>query len=125
MAFEYYSTAGGLDYDRVLKHFKDQASGSKNTVVLTGMKMKRNIVLVDTRSENVGDSGSPRLKVVDPIQNTVNQANSELKNTIIKERDDATENHSVPGQSRKRKSVGAEVLKRTKRARGIFSRDGR
>ena len=118
MAFKYYSTAGVFDYDRVLKHFQHQASGGKSSVMITGQKKNRNLVIVNSRT-------SAGLEVVDPVQSSVNQAGSKLENSVIKDQDPSPEAHSSLNKSKKRKSVGAEIRKRTKRAKDIFSEDGR
>ena len=118
MAFKYFSTAGGIDYDKVLKHFKDQASGSRNSVVLAGKKRKIVLVNAEEKEEKKKNEDIHRLEVVDPVKSTVDRAKSELRRTIIKERGGDADRHSQPG--RKRKTVVKEAHRRTKRARDVF-----
>ena len=127
MAFKYYSTGAGLNYKRVLKHFQDQASGEKNTVILTGKKRNKNLILVDslTDKNTTKNEEMPSLEVVDPVKRTVSQATSELRNSIIKEDETESGYHSSNRSDRKRKTTaGYEARKRTKRAKDVFNENG-
>ena len=81
----YFALEGGLSYKTFLKHFKDQANGTRTAVLMSnrgkngsaksgfgGPSVRGSLVLVDLadREENVNNDGEkmPRIEVVDPTE---------------------------------------------------------
>lgn len=144
---KYYSTDGALSYNRLLKHFKDQANGARNVGLMSdhgairdtrsGMRRPRfrgSLVLVDMgdKKDTVNQRGEhvPKVEVIDHTEadrrRAVAQAtkeNRQVNNGDVQKKPQSR-NHRQGGNTRKRRkpttSKDTPTKQSTKRAKDIF-----
>lgn len=132
---KYFSVDGGLSYKKLLKHFQDQAKGSRNISLINdynsirgtaaGFRRPRfhgSLVLVDMgdSGENLNKRGEniPKVEVVDPTEGDRRRAEAQVaeENRRIAQQvsnngystgKSQTHNGSRKGKSSKRKAAGS------------------
>lgn len=121
---KYYSMDGGLSYNRLLKHFKDQANGTRNIGLMSdhgtvrdtkaGFRRPRvhgSLVLVDmgTRHDTVNQRGEhvPKVEVVDPTEGDRRRAEAQV----------AEENQRTSGTVQRSNNQGGQKKGQTRNRR--------
>lgn len=138
----HYSTEAGGDVKAFIAHFRRQAEGKENPIIINNRRsvtcvrnsraVKSGLILVDISKEN-GNSGKgndgPRVELIDLSEGTRRRAMGEIvreQTEMSNVTDNFKESHSSPSNrkrktsSKKNQQIQQSVNKKVKRVKDIF-----